>query len=51
VTCHFKKGNYPDAYIYTGAVSAFQQAGFVEVLRRSETRPIMRFYIGKNPAQ
>jgi len=46
-----KKGAYPDAYIYTGAVSAFKQAGFVEVLRRSETRPIMRFYISSNPVQ
>jgi len=46
-----KKGDYPDAYIYTGAMSAFQQAGFVEVLRRSETRPIMRFYISKTPVQ
>ncbi len=45
------KGDYPDAYIYTGAMSAFQQAGFVEVLRRSETRPIMRFYISKTPFQ
>ncbi|MGD0005817.1 MAG: GNAT family N-acetyltransferase [Anaerolineaceae bacterium] len=42
-----RKGDYPDAYIYTGAMSAFKQAGFVEVLRRSETRPIMRFYISK----
>ncbi len=44
-----KKGDYPDAYIYTGAMSAFQQAGFVEVLRRSATRPIMRFYIRTTP--
>jgi GNAT superfamily N-acetyltransferase len=27
---------------YTGVVSAFRKAGFVEVLRRSEGRPIMR---------
>jgi GNAT superfamily N-acetyltransferase len=27
---------------YTGVVSAFRKAGFVEVLRRSEARPIMR---------
>ena len=32
-------------FIYTGVASAFRQAGFVEVARRSETRPIMRFYI------
>jgi GNAT superfamily N-acetyltransferase len=36
---------YPDPYIYTGALSAFQQAGFVEVLRRSATRPIMRYFV------
>ena len=46
-----RKGDYPDAYIYTGAMSAFKQAGFVEVLRRSDTRPIMRFYISKTPVQ
>ena len=46
-----KKGDYPDAYIYTGAMSAFEQAGFVEVLHRSETRPIMRITIGKIPVQ
>ena len=46
-----KKGVYPDAYIYSGAMSAFQQVGFVEVLRRSETRPIMRFYIINNPVE
>jgi len=38
-----KKGTFPDVYAYTGIASAFRQAGFVEVLRRSETRPIMRF--------
>jgi GNAT superfamily N-acetyltransferase len=30
---------------FTGLVSAFRQAGFVEVLRRSETRPIMRYVL------
>ncbi len=39
-----KKDDFPDVYAYTGIFSAFQAAGFVEVLRRSETRPIMRFY-------
>jgi GNAT superfamily N-acetyltransferase len=33
---------YPDAYAYTGLVSAFQAAGFHEVARRSPTRPLMR---------
>jgi GNAT superfamily N-acetyltransferase len=37
-----KKGRMPDPFVYTGAASAFRKAGFVEVLRRSETRPIMR---------
>jgi GNAT superfamily N-acetyltransferase len=36
----------PAPFAYTGTVSAFRQAGFVEVLRRSETRPIMRYTIG-----
>ena len=32
----------PDAFVWTGLASAFLQAGFSEVARRSETRPIMR---------
>ena len=32
---------------YMGLVPAFRKAGFVEVLRRSETRSIMRYYIGE----
>lgn len=32
----------PDAFLWTGTASAFQRAGFREVARRSETRPIMR---------
>jgi GNAT superfamily N-acetyltransferase len=31
-----------DAFAYTGFVSAFRNAGFEEVARRSKTRPIMR---------
>ena len=31
---------------YTGIVSTFRKAGFVEVTRRSERQPIMRYYIG-----
>jgi hypothetical protein len=34
-----------DAFVYHGLASAFQRAGFVEVARRSPTRPIMRFRI------
>jgi len=38
--------NYlPPISSYTGITSAFQEAGFVEVMRRSEKRPIMRFVI------
>ncbi len=40
-----KTGKSPDVFVYTGISSAFKQAGFVEVLRRSETRPIMRFFL------
>ena len=38
-----KVGKAPDVFVFTGLSSAFQQAGFKEVLRRSETRPIMRY--------
>lgn len=31
-----------DAFVYTGLASMFRRAGFVEVARRSPTRPIMR---------
>lgn len=32
----------PDAFVYTGLASAFRKAGFVEVARRSHSRPIFR---------
>ncbi len=35
----------PDAFAWTGIPSAFAQAGFREVVRRSKTRPIVRFDI------
>jgi GNAT superfamily N-acetyltransferase len=35
----------PPVFIYTGTVSAFQEAGFHEAGRRSATRPIMRYSI------
>ena len=39
-----KKGwRSPDPFVYTGLASAFRRAGFVEVIRRSDTRPIMRY--------
>lgn len=36
------KGRTADAFAYHGPASAYRSAGFVEVARRSETRPIMR---------
>jgi GNAT superfamily N-acetyltransferase len=40
------KEQWPDAFVYTGLASAFRKAGFVQVARRSETRPIMRWEAG-----
>jgi len=42
-----KKTSMPDVFAFTGLAATFHKAGFVEVLRRSETRPIMRYFIGK----
>lgn len=36
------KDRMPDAFAWTGLAAAFRKAGFKEVVRRSETRPIMR---------
>ncbi len=36
---------YPDAYAYTGLLPTFLRCGFVEVARRSPTRPIMRYSV------
>ena len=40
-----KAGSAPDVFVFTGLASTFLKAGFVEVARRSETRPIMRFTV------
>ena len=40
-----KKGKTADVFAWTGLASAFRKAGFGEIVRRSETRPIMRFSI------
>jgi GNAT superfamily N-acetyltransferase len=40
-------GSTPDVFAYTGIAAAFEKAGFVEVARRSPTRPIMRYIIEK----
>jgi GNAT superfamily N-acetyltransferase len=40
-----KQSNLSGSSGFTGLLSAFQDAGFVEVLRRSEHRPIMRYFV------
>jgi len=37
------KKDQPDVFVWTGLASAFLQAGFKEAVRRSETRPVMRY--------
>lgn len=37
--------NIPAAFAWTGFPSSFLKAGFKEVIRRSKSRPIMRYYI------
>lgn len=44
-----KTPRIPAVFAWTGLASAFRQAGFVEVLRRSETRPIMRYVVNPLP--
>ncbi len=39
-----KKSKSPDVFLYHGLYSSFIKAGFLEVARRSETRPLMRYY-------
>jgi len=34
------KGKQPDPFVWTGLLSAYRKAGFIEVARRSPTRPI-----------
>ena len=42
-----KAKDYPSVFAFTGFYSTFLKAGFEEVARRSETRPIMRYSIPK----
>jgi GNAT superfamily N-acetyltransferase len=42
-----KDGKTPDVYAYPGVASTFCSLGFVEVARRSETRPIMRYVLSE----
>lgn len=44
-----KSDAMPDVFAWTGMASAFRQAGFVEVARRAETRPIMRYTFQSDP--
>jgi GNAT superfamily N-acetyltransferase len=37
-----RKGSIPEVFAWTGLASAFRQAGFTEVVRRTRIRPIMR---------
>ncbi len=39
-----RTGRMPDAFAWTGTLSAFRAAGFTEVARGSPRRPIMRAY-------
>jgi GNAT superfamily N-acetyltransferase len=39
------KDSTPDPFVWTGLPGTFLDTGFTEVLRRSSTRPIMRFYL------
>jgi GNAT superfamily N-acetyltransferase len=45
-----KTESMPAAFAWTGLVSAFRRAGFVECARGSPTRPIMRFDLGRRRA-
>ncbi len=45
-----KNDQMPSVFAWTGFASTFQKAGFVECARRSETRPIMRYYLADDQA-
>jgi len=42
-----KRGDMPDLLAYHGPSAVFRKAGFLEVARRSQTRPIMRYLINR----
>jgi GNAT superfamily N-acetyltransferase len=44
-----KSGRMPDVFAWHGTAAAFRAAGFTEVARRSETRPIMRRTLHEAP--
>ena len=41
-----RKDRMPDVFAFTGLPALFERAGFAEVARRSETRPIYRLELG-----
>ena len=43
-----KSSSLPPVSSFTGVLSTFQETGFVEVARRSERRPIMRYFIERS---
>jgi len=43
------EGEQPDAFVWTGMAGAFRKAGFVEVARRSPTKPVLRLRVGGEP--
>ena len=45
-----RKDRMPTFFAYTGFASVYKDAGFVECLRRSDTRPIMRLYLDPDGA-
>jgi GNAT superfamily N-acetyltransferase len=38
------KAIYPAAFAFTGFYNSFKKTGFKEIIRRSPTRPVMRYY-------
>lgn len=46
-----KGGQTADTFAYHGLASAFREAGFTEVARRSATRPIMRRELTPDPGE
>jgi len=43
-----KSSRSPDVFVWTGLAATFRAAGFGEVVRRSASRPVMRYYISKS---
>jgi GNAT superfamily N-acetyltransferase len=46
-----KSGKTADVFVFTGVASAYRKAGFKEVARRSNTRPIMRRHLRRTPSR